>query len=1113
MSGLPNFCDTCSGGAAGPPNFGDTLSGGIQEVSALLPLLGTAQCERHVGTALEKGYVYAAATPLSIFGSLGIVKTAFSTVLATTARPFYGGSWLDDAGFGTTGSVSSMVTLVKGTQQYGAEVQLQRLMKEQHIDDPEMVADIEWSGWKKNVANGSSLLSPPSWNVALILTSLISSLISVSPYPYLIDRSREHTILWLFPLLRSFGSLLCVVSVQLALQIRIHHITMTSLLLMKARKCFPLPTEEAIRDRDTLLEARLRNLRDEPGRLPDPEKQPGRAPGHQTDIQVEAEACGLSQNFLLLLRVILVVGMGMIVTGYVGCFNIVGRTKAEGGPYIWFGMEAFLAVLRIALWGWNPTWDEAGTGMILRLNLRNRDLTKDLTRGVPSSNSSDHHSQTSSTPLPMAEPSDTDVACLASDPPTPSFPLITGSRFLSHLTKTSGMWWRWHEWHDLSLIVENIEDFLAAATPYVGPLRRLEAEELKGISLFCGIVPDGERKLLCMTACRDDSRWTSISILIDGNTHPYAMYASRSHDLPGARALQVNLQDEVQTGSVQVIDQRSLDLLIDYSSRLFSRLCMLDNSASRLPLSWTFALPTPPSSETMRKPILLTEQDKAYIRIRQIQDLKIDYCLLRGNELIGVFPRNLTEERHDELIEWVLILDSAVMEVYLYMLEHRYVQSLSLSPTQSRRLTLEWIRGMEARISVEMRACLGRQKGATSSTLLQYETTCDQLVQELRSLRQLPIGSGVLEGWEQLIAILMDQPDVQPAVSALFALPPIQRLDFDAIRPFFLVKGSLTEESSSEYHNMITFLRSSLYRLRDVKTLSLHDRIDPYGLGSPEFSPPYVYLSLLSNPEALIGQFESIHMIDLTCSARKVLKTLRLLDRILSPSPLLTTVALHHTGCQDQETSSLVASFLRRHPGIICFSYLWEDWETDAGLRSLIDSSIAVNRRKWKTEAQSGGRFAYGVGCEIRPGDYKGNSPFSIYQHDIVLSDLADLFAMIYISQDGKVVPSISLWAAVQDITLVATLTPSDKSVEDGGFNGDLTTQSDVGVSYGFRSIAIEGFPNVKAGCYELRIRQVRNRVQYLFRKLTVDFIAASDQVEPPGELGAEKGLVPHESV
>ncbi|KAJ7575684.1 hypothetical protein C8J56DRAFT_871049, partial [Mycena floridula] len=86
------------------PNFGDTLTSGIQEVSALLPLLGTEQCERHAGSALDRGYIYAAATPLSIFGSLGIVKAAFSTLMGTITRPFNGARWLSDTGFGNSGS-------------------------------------------------------------------------------------------------------------------------------------------------------------------------------------------------------------------------------------------------------------------------------------------------------------------------------------------------------------------------------------------------------------------------------------------------------------------------------------------------------------------------------------------------------------------------------------------------------------------------------------------------------------------------------------------------------------------------------------------------------------------------------------------------------------------------------------------------------------------------------------------------------------------------------------------------------------------------------------------------------------------------------------------------
>ncbi|EEB92021.1 hypothetical protein MPER_09527, partial [Moniliophthora perniciosa FA553] len=131
-----------------PPSVGDTLSSGIQDVAALLPLLGTEQCEQQVGSSLERGFLYAALAPLSIFGSLGIVKAAFAALLATITYPFYGGRWLADAGFATPGSVSSMVTISKDTGRYGAEVALEKLLKDLPIDDPTLVERIDWLGWK-----------------------------------------------------------------------------------------------------------------------------------------------------------------------------------------------------------------------------------------------------------------------------------------------------------------------------------------------------------------------------------------------------------------------------------------------------------------------------------------------------------------------------------------------------------------------------------------------------------------------------------------------------------------------------------------------------------------------------------------------------------------------------------------------------------------------------------------------------------------------------------------------------------------------------------------------------------------------------------------------------
>ncbi|KAL0562897.1 hypothetical protein V5O48_019181, partial [Marasmius crinis-equi] len=475
-------------------NFGDTISDGIQDVSALLPLLGTEQCEQHVGAALEKGYLYAAAAPLSIFGSLGIVRAAFATFLATTTRPFYGGTWLDDAGFGSEGSATSMAMITKGTKQYGAEINLQRLLREQHIDDPDLVSDIDWFGWKERAVNGvdSPSLRLVSWNLCLIATSTLFSAISLAPYLYLIHTHWEEGILWLFPLLRSIGSLLCVVSIQLALQLRIHRVTSCSLLLMQARQRYSSSIEDTAQVNDTLMETRLHTLQSElelRSKHPhDPEK------GFEEKIQRDKEKLDSQLSFdvpLLLFQVLMLAGMGMIVAGYVGCFNLVSRSDAAHGPYVWLGMETFLSLLRMILWGWNPTWDERNTGLVMRLKMRGNGPEAPLP--LPNSGTKDPHDVF----MPFSEPGHR-----PDDLPTsPIFPLITAPYHLSQLTTDEDYTRKQRIARKLereSFIAESAEDFLTAATPYVGPLRRLA---LEGVSLFVAVIPNGtaSEKLLCTT--------------------------------------------------------------------------------------------------------------------------------------------------------------------------------------------------------------------------------------------------------------------------------------------------------------------------------------------------------------------------------------------------------------------------------------------------------------------------------------------------------------------------------------------------------------------------------------------------------------------------------------
>ncbi|KAJ7691716.1 hypothetical protein B0H17DRAFT_934754, partial [Mycena rosella] len=95
------------------PSFGSTFSGGIQDIAAVLSLFGTEQCELHVGSALHGGerggFLYAAITPLSIFGSLGPAKAAFNIVLASI--PHFGARKLRDLGIEPKGETLTLTTL------------------------------------------------------------------------------------------------------------------------------------------------------------------------------------------------------------------------------------------------------------------------------------------------------------------------------------------------------------------------------------------------------------------------------------------------------------------------------------------------------------------------------------------------------------------------------------------------------------------------------------------------------------------------------------------------------------------------------------------------------------------------------------------------------------------------------------------------------------------------------------------------------------------------------------------------------------------------------------------------------------------------------------------
>ncbi|KAJ7577580.1 hypothetical protein C8J56DRAFT_836557, partial [Mycena floridula] len=88
-------------------NIGKTLVSGIQDISAFLPIIGTEQCERHIGSALDGGFIYAAATPLSMFGSLGIIKGSIAVLFASMHAKL--AQMLSDSGFKLEGSAAAMI--------------------------------------------------------------------------------------------------------------------------------------------------------------------------------------------------------------------------------------------------------------------------------------------------------------------------------------------------------------------------------------------------------------------------------------------------------------------------------------------------------------------------------------------------------------------------------------------------------------------------------------------------------------------------------------------------------------------------------------------------------------------------------------------------------------------------------------------------------------------------------------------------------------------------------------------------------------------------------------------------------------------------------------------
>ena len=398
-------------------SFSSVLTNGVQDISALLPLLGTEQCESHVTSALTNGYLYAAATPMSLFGSLGLARAGIKALLSCTPLTRWGmdgARMLKNAGFQSPGVNLSLTMLdKKHDDRILAERRLESFLKDLHLDP--------------TTTNLSVSCKPFWWNIKMVFLTAGLSAISAFPYVYLNLRSGSNIsniARWIYPAIRAAGGFLTATMIQLLIQRRLLILAKSYLAIQKLDSRYkPLgiqPKDLAWVDGDS-LDRRLmklnrylsRQLDRSPaapalsrgGNLPIPSflwtaQQPNDPSvverglnGGLTGVRIDPDTASaptsgqtgrhtddapdhakllqeLRQELLdietrksffigLIYSALLFFGVLGSVAGYIGCFNVVQNTLLRNGPLAWLGFESALAVLRIVLWASNPKDDDA----------------------------------------------------------------------------------------------------------------------------------------------------------------------------------------------------------------------------------------------------------------------------------------------------------------------------------------------------------------------------------------------------------------------------------------------------------------------------------------------------------------------------------------------------------------------------------------------------------------------------------------------------------------------------------------------------------------------------------------------------------------------------------
>ncbi|KAK7041551.1 hypothetical protein VNI00_009138 [Paramarasmius palmivorus] len=912
-----------------PENIGTTLAGGIQDVSALLPLLGTEQVERHVGSALEKGYLYAAASNLSLFGSLGSAKAAFATCVGTiTHCRFYGGQWLDDAGFGTAGSITSMVTIDKDMGLYGAEVKLKKLLEEQHIDDPNLVSGFEWSGWRCSEREYDVAAVLEQWNTRnwrdggrsfSWYWDYVTSDLQKREY-----REVAHDIKGAVK--RLMGFQIPHIIRMLALQLRIHCITNTSLEWMKTKykednlertytqKVQPL--EQCIRDY-------LHNYKP-----PSSTEQ-----GRENVPNDELKALLAVFPMLVIYQLLIAAGMVMIVVGYVGCFSIVKNSNAPAGPYVWFGMEAFLSLLRMVLWGLNPSWDES-TGLTMKLKL--------------------HTSR------------------------DPYYPLITSPYNIAELgfiEKLSS---------PKPFTVFSEAEFFAAATSWIGPIQQLGANT---VTLYYALLPCQAPSASETSAHNQNTLYKSLSVtvtLTDSRTftflchghkaNPDSIFSSTLETYLGIGSIptyyQVLIGDKVDRNDGFLRSPLFRDIVqhsYDFQARMFT------NSQSSMQLKWNFLGSQKGNLSESENHLPangapLSKHDKRYLELGPIWDSSVAY--LQAEQLLEIASKYETLDGtapQDQLdiklyTEVLSIFESAMVEVYIWGRGHKLMQVQHWEERIQLQLHTEWYSAMIVRMATQKKHALLRYKEYPKDSAIPFKLA------ELDPVQLEEAWAYLLDVLQKLYAATSTSNNLQQMAQQNY--DNIQYLQFEQVDSLgsHLLPATIynTFVSNTACPNGRALREECLYQLclalqymPDAPPPPLSDTV-PY----MSVEHAFMILSIIRNTNLCALEISLYGMINKTFE-----EYLSSITYPIQNTTHTTTLILKHFDSDSSGLKSALTDHITKHPNILCLAGTGCH-EPGEACEEPHCKAILTNQELWRKSVEKGSGFAYQVGFEAKWSGY-----------------------------------------------------------------------------------------------------------------------------------------------